>query len=1021
MKFGILLLSLWHTALFGAVAQPRGSSCLADINEDAVVDQLDYEIVRGDWMRTCAGCSTDLDGSQKVDLIDMLLVMSDFGSLCFVTQNVELAGNPLSDYPYFETVLAFNQGADVHVALDPTRFPAIVGHSADLYVVEAKTQSEWSLDPSLTDVTTGGFQTVSFVAGTIQDNTFLISGGASLDAEVDGGLGLGHPYDVVLDMNQNGVWDEGDLIDGLAEGENPLDRRHGFYVVHDTTQPGPLPVTEIDYSVTVGSATAGYENENIFYPTDIASMGTLPLIIVSHGNGHDYSWYDHVGTHMASYGYVVMSHANNTGPGVFYASTTTLEHTDAFLDQLTLINGGVLSGHIDTSRITWLGHSRGGEGVAIAVDRIFDGEWTPAHYTLDDIVLVSSIAPVDFLEGGQTDPHDKNYHLWTGGSDNDVNGCANCNLCQTFHLHDRATAYRQSISLHGVGHGDFHNGGGSSVATGPCLVGRPDTHLIMKGYLLPLVKHYVEGNIPARDFLWRQWERFKPIGAPTNPCVNVDLMYREGPSANYYTIDDFQSQPSTSISSSGGAVTFDVDNLTEGVLDDNNSDFTHDVSDPMNGMTVAGDGDDSAGVVFEFASDTFYEQGIAASARDFSDYIYLEFRAAQATRHPYTTAQLEDLSFTVTLRDGLGTTSSIPISSFGGGIEEPYQRTSCGTGAGWANEFETIRLRLTDFLNNGSGLDLTDIEAVIFQFGPSFGAGEGRIGLDDIAISKDAPPPPAGALSIGLIGGAPELIAPGSTTPLTVMIAGVIESPVPGSEMMHYRFDGGAYQNVPLTPLGNGQYEATLPAPACGDVVEYYFSAAGAITGPVFLPPDAPANVFHPAVGVRNQIYFNDFSTDPGWTVEAQWAYGQPTGGGGEYGNPDPTQGHTGPNVYGYNLDGDYENNMPEYHLTSTPIDCTGVDNVQLTFWRYLGVERPDYDHAYVRVSVDGTNWTTVWENDATITDSAWNQVDLDLTGIADGEPTVYLRWTIGVTDGGWRYCGWNIDDVELSAVTCGR
>ena len=61
-------------------------------------------------------------------------------------------------------------------------------------------------------------------------------------------------------------------------------------------------------------------------------------------------------------------------------------------------------------------------------------------------------------------------------------------------LHDRATGYRQSISLHGVGHGDFHNGGGSSVASGPCLVGRANTHRIMKGYLLPMLELYIRDN-----------------------------------------------------------------------------------------------------------------------------------------------------------------------------------------------------------------------------------------------------------------------------------------------------------------------------------------------------------------------------------------------------------------------------------------------------------------------------------------------------------------------------------------------
>lgn len=36
---------------------------------------------------------------------------------------------------------------------------------------------------------------------------------------------------------------------------------------------------------------------------------------------------------------------------------------------------------------------------------------------------------------------------------------------------------------------------------------------------------------------------------------------------------------------------------------------------------------------------------------------------------------------------------------------------------------------------------------------------------------------------------------------------------------------------------------------------------------------------------------------------------------------------------------------------------------------------------------------------------------------MADDEETVYVRWTMGETDGGWRYCGWNIDDIEIWAL----
>ena len=43
--------------------------------------------------------------------------------------------------------------------------------------------------------------------------------------------------------------------------------------------------------------------------------------------------------------------------------------------------------------------------------------------------------------------------------------------------------------------------------------------------------------------------------------------------------------------------------------------------------------------------------------------------------------------------------------------------------------------------------------------------------------------------------------------------------------------------------------------------------------------------------------------------------------------------------------------------------------------------------------------------------------MELDISAIADDQPTVYLRWTMGPTDGGWQYCGWNIDDIEVQAV----
>ena len=155
----------------------------------------------------------------------------------------------------------------------------------------------------------------------------------------------------------------------------------------------------------------------------------------------------------------------------------------------------------------------------------------------------------------------------------------------------------------------------------------------------------------------------------------------------------------------------------------------------------------------------------------------------------------------------------------------------------------------------------------------------------------------------------------------------------------------------------------------------------------------------------------------PGWTTQPQWAFGVPTGGGGQQGCPDPTGGHTGSNVYGYNLNGAYEPSMTEKYLTTPALNLTGFTSTRLAFWRWLGVEDPTWDHAKVQVSVNGTSWTTVWENTGTIADGAWVYQEINIASIADNHAAVYIRWVMGPSDSLYQYCGWNIDDVQITGI----
>ncbi len=196
------------------------------------------------------------------------------------------------------------------------------------------------------------------------------------------------------------------------------------------------------------------------------------------------------------------------------------------------------------------------------------------------------------------------------------------------------------------------------------------------------------------------------------------------------------------------------------------------------------------------------------------------------------------------------------------------------------------------------------------------------------------------------------------------------------------------------TPRSSGQYEFTLQ---CQDA-------------------DFTTSTKSLSMEVKLSIQLEKLDTNPNWTCEGLWEYGIPTGGGSY--NQDPTSGHTGNNVYGYNLNGNYPNSMKSTeYLTSTAFDCSIMDETTLVFWRWLGVHKPSNDRATVEVSTNGTVWNTVWVNPDIVSDSKWVRQSIDISSLADGQPTVYVRWGMGPTNASIAYPGWNIDDIELEGI----
>lgn len=150
---------------------------------------------------------------------------------------------------------------------------------------------------------------------------------------------------------------------------------------------------------------------------------------------------------------------------------------------------------------------------------------------------------------------------------------------------------------------------------------------------------------------------------------------------------------------------------------------------------------------------------------------------------------------------------------------------------------------------------------------------------------------------------------------------------------------------------------------------------------------------------------------DPGWERTGNWQFGVPQGRGG-----DPTSGHTGSNVFGYNLAGAYENDMGEEYLISDPIDCSSLKNVTLSFYRWLGIEDSYYDSARIDISTDGNTWRTIWNHSgASFQENTWTFRTYNLSTYADQSPLLIVRWVMGPTDDSVNYSGWNIDDITIT------
>ncbi|MCY1020984.1 FlgD immunoglobulin-like domain containing protein [Pyxidicoccus sp. MSG2] len=561
--------------------------------------------------------------------------------------------------------------------------------------------------------------------------------------------------------------------DGLNVGAPQPFRLRGR-VVHPT-----------DMSVSRPLVVFVHGNHTPLHLGELDSAGNLVLVRVAATltSDENYRGYAYLQEHLAKRGYVTLSvdqdemsgagdpYPEILSPGILLRAWVTLKNIEYLVTHAASLGTGSLSGRIDLSRIYLVGHSRGGEAVQVMLSQLKHLAGTvsqpgivPPGGTLmaalqpSGIKGIVSLSPVTFvLENGGFAAPDVPYFLLYGSADGDVNGAFP--TVMPFRHYDRATGNRFALRLMGGNHNAFNTSWGYSDATEMIgcmgvpgcdvtnlvrmalpepvqptaeLVPAADQRTVATAYLTAFLAAVNDADPGALEYFLEPPSQLRPTGVPSTLRLLSQSQLRTG--ATSRTIDNYEVNPSQTLSSTGQPVSFTVTGTQERLLLDRNLASEVEVENRFFNETQ--------GVLFSWAAQAAYEFTLAPGDRNLGWARSLNLRVAQ---QPLRGAPGQS-SFQVELEDASGRTQAVsvrlkdfvaPVSL--AAIWSPRQLKQDGSANPLAQRhdttsgaFQTYRLPLDAF--DVSALNLGNITKVRLRLGEAGEASSGTLAVDDVEI-----------------------------------------------------------------------------------------------------------------------------------------------------------------------------------------------------------------------------------------------------------------------------------------------
>jgi hypothetical protein len=338
--------------------------------------------------------------------------------------------------------------------------------------------------------------------------------------------------------------------------------------------------------------------------------------------------------------------------------------------------------------------------------------------------------------------------LLYGSADGDVNGAIP--TVEPFRHYDRATNDKYAVRVMGANHNFFNQSwptsdasqkvtGGLFTATisplvppvGTGLATRPQQEGLAKGYIAAFLNLVDGGDAAARNYFLEQPSHLIPLGV--DPALVMHTQARLA-SVTKKVVDDYETNPAITLSSSGQAVstTVPLAQISENLLQDPGVQVV-DETEAFNRFFQ-----ETNGVLMGWSAAAEYVETLAGADQDLRGAHTISFRVAQQPKATQTVALAGPLTLSVELEDAGAKTSAVSVGAidtvpgiyvaqldFGLGLRET---TSAG--------FETFRIPVSAFTTGGRDIDLSAITKIRFKLAAPGDSPQGRVAIDDIEVER---------------------------------------------------------------------------------------------------------------------------------------------------------------------------------------------------------------------------------------------------------------------------------------------